>query len=271
MRLVSHARAKNASLAVIAALFALSVAAVLLIHPYEAWPAQDPAYHDFADGRRLLGVPNFWNVVSNLPFLITGLLGLQLCLKERPGPRAPWLEPWERTAFVVFFVGVALTCFGSSYYHLAPANGTLFWDRLPMTLGFMALLAVIVGERAHPGWGRAALWPLVVAGVLSAVYWHLTELAGSGDLRPYLLVQFYPMLLIPVLLLLFPPRYTRTADYLVVLGWYVLAKVLELLDVRVFEWTAGQMSGHSLKHMAAAVATYWLYRMLVRRRPVEPA
>ncbi len=265
-----HSRAKDASLVVILALFAASVAGVLLIHPYDAWPAQDPAYHDFADGRTLLGIPNFWNVASNLPFLLTGLLGIALCRRAEPGSRAPWLESWERTALTVFFVGVALTCFGSSYYHLSPADGTLFWDRLPMTLGFMAFLAVILGERAHPRWGKAALWPLVIAGVLSVVYWHLSELAGRGDLRPYILVQFYPMLLIPALLL-FPPRYTHTASYLVVLGWYLLAKVLELLDAWVFELTAGHLSGHSLKHLAAAVATYWLYRMLRRRRPVAAA
>ncbi len=251
----------------IAVLFAASVAVVLLVHPHEGWPAQDPAYHDFADGRTILGVPNFWNVVSNLPFLLTGLLGIRLCLRAKPGRQAPWLEAWERTAFSVFFVGVALTCFGSSYYHLWPANATLFWDRLPMTLGFMGVLAIIIGERAHPSWGKVALWPLVVAGVLSVVYWHLSALAGSGDLRPYVLVQFYPLLLILVLLL-FPPRYSHTASYLIVLGWYVLAKVLEALDGQVFELASGQMSGHSLKHVAAAVATYWLYSMLVRRRPL---
>ena len=137
-----------------------------------------------------------------------------------------------------------------------------------MTLGFMAILAVIVGERAHPPWGRKALWPLVAAGVASVVYWILSERAGSGDLRPYILVQFFPMLLI-VALLSFPPRYSHGRSYLVVLGWYVLAKVLEGLDDRVFEATGGWMSGHALKHVAAAVAAYALYRMLTLRRPVE--
>ena len=32
--------------------------------------AQDPLYHAFADQRALLGVPHFWNVVSNLPFVL---------------------------------------------------------------------------------------------------------------------------------------------------------------------------------------------------------
>lgn len=270
MPLVSRARAKDAALVVLALFFVASIAGVLLVQPYDGWPAQDPGYHDFADGRTLLGIPNFWNVLSNLPFLLTGFLGIRLCLRAKPGHRAPWLETWERVAFAVFFVGVALTCLGSSYYHLWPANGTLFWDRLPMTLGFMALLAIIIGERAHPSWGKAALWPLVIAGVLSVVYWQMSELAGNGDLRPYALVQFYPMLVVPVLLL-WPPRYSHTASYFIVLGWYLLAKVFESLDSELFALASGQMSGHSLKHVAAAVATYWLYRMLVRRQPAESA
>ena len=255
---------------VFAVLFAASVAGVLLIDPYPGWPAQDLENHDFADGRTLLGVPNFWNVISNLPFLVAGFLGIRLCVRAKPGHQAPWLEAWERTAFSLFFVGVALTCLGSSYYHLWPENGTLFWDRLPMTLGFMGLLAIIIGERAPPPWGKAALWPLVIVGVFSVVYWHLSELGGSGDLRPYVLVQFYPMLVIPVLLF-FPPRYSQTASYWAVLVGYLLAKILEEYDGELFDLTSGQMSGHSLKHVTAALATYWLYRMLTRRRPAETA
>ena len=268
MYLISRTRAKDASLVVLAVLLAVSIAVVLLIHPYEEWPAQDPGYHNFADGRTLLGIPNFWNVISNLPFLLTGFLGIRLCLKAKPGNQGRWLEPWERTTFAIVFLGVALTCFGSGYYHLWPANSTLLWDRLPMTLGFMGLLAIIIGERAHAPWGKAALWPLVSAGAFSVVYWYISELGGSGDVRPYVLVQFYPLLLIPVLLL-FPPRYSHTASYLIVLGWYLLAKVFEALDVQLFDLTSGRMSGHSLKHVAAAVGTYWLYRMLICRQPVE--
>jgi hypothetical protein len=270
VQLLSRARAKHDSLVVLAVLLAVSVAVVLLINPHEGWPAQDPGYHDFADGRTLVGVPNFWNVISNLPFLLIGFVGIRLCLEKKPGYRSPWLEPWERTAFAIVFLGVALTCFGSAYYHLRPANSTLFWDRLPMTLGFMGLLAIIIGERAHAPWGKAALWPLVFAGAFSVVYWYMSELGGSGDLRPYVLVQFYPLLLIPVLLL-FPPRYSHTASYLVVLGWYLLAKVFEALDFHLFDLTSGGMSGHSLKHVAAAAGAYWLYRMLICRQPVETA
>ena len=167
---------------------------------------QDPAYHDFIDQRTLYGVPNFWNVASNVPFVIAGLLGLLLLAGRRPVPGG---LPELRTAARVFFTGVLLTGFGSAYYHLEPSNASLFWDRLPMTLSFMAFFAMIIGENLSPGLGRALLWPLLAVGVLSVVYWHITERAGHGDLRPYGLVQFLPMVLIPVILLTFRSRSQR--------------------------------------------------------------
>ena len=38
---------------------------------------QDQHYHQFADQRALLGIPNFWNVVSNIPFIAIGAVGLR--------------------------------------------------------------------------------------------------------------------------------------------------------------------------------------------------
>jgi hypothetical protein len=249
---------RRAGLLLLGGLLAVGLAVVYLVPLGPGWPAQDPAYHGFADQRTRLGVPNFWNVTSNLPFLFAGLLGLAFA--------GPAREPWERHAALIFFAGVTLTCFGSSYYHLAPSNQRLFWDRAPMTFAFMALFALVLGERLGSALGRRLLIPLVVVGLGSVVYWHLTEQAGHGDLRPYALVQFFPLVSVPVLLGLLPAAYTRTADYFVTIGWYALAKLLEVLDRPIFEGTGEIMSGHSLKHMAAAVASYWLYRMLRRRK-----
>ena len=103
---------------------------------------QDPAYHDFADKRTILGIPNFWNVASNLPFLLAGIAGLY-CL--RPAAK-PVIEPGLRRAWWLLYAGVALLAFGSSWYHLWPDNNSLVWDRLAMTIGFMALFSVIIGE-----------------------------------------------------------------------------------------------------------------------------
>jgi len=117
--------------------------------------AQDPNYHLFADHRTLLAIPNFWNVMSNLPFLIVGTLGFRASLQITEDPL--------RNAWLVFFAGVFLTAFGSGYYHLAPDNDTLAWDRLTMTIGFMSFVAIIIGEYLSIPWGRRLLVPLLVA------------------------------------------------------------------------------------------------------------
>ncbi|PYU18912.1 MAG: hypothetical protein DMG30_26090 [Acidobacteria bacterium] len=122
-------------------------------------------------------------------------------------------------AYAVFFLGVALTSIGSAYYHWAPDNGRLVWDRLPMSIAFMSLLAAIITERITVNAGLRSLLPLMALGIASVLYWHLTELKGQGDLRLYGLVQFYPVMAIPLLLTLFPARYTRSADLFVAVAF----------------------------------------------------
>ena len=53
----------------------------------------------------------------------------------------------EVAAIVILFLGILLTGFGSAYYHLDPTISTLFWDRLPMAVSFMAILAIGIEER----------------------------------------------------------------------------------------------------------------------------
>ncbi len=226
---------------------------------------QSQDYHHFADHRTFFGMPNCLNVISNLPFLWVGALGL-LFLWGQSAPDAPrhFIQLQERQPYVIFFLGVALTAFGSAYYHLAPANDRLFWDRLPMTLGFTSFLGAMITERASVKVGLRMLWPLVAVGAASVVYWQITEHRGMGDLRPYAIVQFYPALAIPLLVLLFPARYTRIGDLLGVLGFYAMARICELLDAPIF--SLGRIvSGHTLKHLAASVACYWVLRMLKLR------
>jgi hypothetical protein len=240
-----------------AAIVLISIASIIvmmMVGPI----AQDTGYHQFADQRMILGIPNFWNVMSNLPFLIVGLMGLSSLLRSGRIQFIAELKP----AYVLFFAGVALVNFGSGYYHLNPGNETLVWDRLPMTFAFMALFAVIIAEFASVKISRFTLWPLVVFGAFSVFYWHFTETAGRGDLRLYLLVQFLPMLLIPLSLLLFKPRFTLTSGYWALLLAYLLAKVFEYYDKGLFE-SLGFISGHSLKHIVAALGVFvllWAYR-----------
>ena len=224
-------------------------------------------YHNFADQRTFLSVPNFFNVISNAPFLLVGVWGLLLVLGLRETAGQPFMTPVERWPYLILFVGVALTCFGSAYYHLAPDNARLVWDRLPMTLGFMSLLSALLMERVNLRAGLMALGPLLLLGLASVAQWYASELRGAGDLRLYLMVQFYTLLLILLILGLFPARYTRGADLVVAMGFYVLAKLFEVLDRRIFN-LGHVISGHTLKHLAAALGVYWIFRMLAHRRPV---
>jgi hypothetical protein len=96
----------------------------------------------------------------------------------------------------------------------------------------------------------------------------VTEQRGAGDLRLYALVQFYPIVAVPLLLWLLPPRYTRGGDLLIAAATYALAKVPELLDGWFFSVTRS-VSGHTLKHLLAALAGYWVLSMLEKRRPIR--
>lgn len=242
-------------------LFALALSTILLV----VGPIpQDIQYHQFVDDRLILGVPNFFDVLSNLPFILVGVMGM-VWVKNSPSGYIQELKP----AYMLFFLGVAIVGLGSGYYHLWPDNRTLVWDRLPMALGFMGLFAVVIAEYLSVKVGRALLWPLVILGFLSVFYWHWTEQQGVGDLRPYILVQFFPIVAIPVLLLCFKGRFDGQSGYWWLFFWYLMAKVLEHFDKAVFSLTGDNISGHSLKHVAAAVGVYLLIKAYRSRLEVR--
>jgi len=248
-----------------AVLLALSV-------PIAAWIALMPpipqslAYHDFADHRTLFGIRHFWNVISNLPFAVIGLAGCWWLL--RTGKNSGSLvEPWERSAYFVFFFAEFLTCFGSAYYHANPNNQTLVWDRSVFILLLAAFFPVIVTEFVHRRAGRWLLAPLVLLALASVLYWRQT-----GDLRLYVLIHGYPVLAIPVIFLLFRSRYTHTGAQLLAWALFAVAKLCEFFDVSIYQLT-GVWSGHTFKHFVAAASTYavlfGLQRRAVRDAPKE--
>jgi hypothetical protein len=236
--------------------FALIITTALILLAgilYQNPIPQDIRYHLFADTREIWSIPNFWNVVSNIPFVIVGLLGLY---KSRfPGTLN--IADDNSIAYVLLFFGTLLVGLGSGYYHLDPSNQTLVWDRLPMTIAFMALLSIIISEFISVRSGRSLLLPLILAGILSVAYWHIGEIRGEGDLRFYVLVQFYPMLAIPVILICFRSRCTHVYAYWWLLLAYVVAKLFEHFDVEVYD-AFGVISGHSMKHLTAALGMYVL-------------
>jgi len=218
---------------------------------------QPPAYHDFADHRAGFGIANFLDVSSNIGFAVAGLAGLLVVMRRQT--RFEFAS--ERWPYGVFFLGLVLTAAGSAYYHLVPDNERLFWDRLPMMVAFMSLIAAQVVDRISVRAGLVLLTPMLLVGLASVVYWIATERAGAGNLMPYVVLQGYAVVMLLVLALLYPSRYTRGADVYWVFAAYVIAKILELLDREVLAF-GNLVSGHSLKHIAAAVAGLIICRML---------
>lgn len=245
-----------------AAVLAAPLLFFLLVPPF----GQDPSYHRFADTRPFLQTPNFLNVLSNTAFVAVGCYGLVLLGRKKLVHDNTSGFP----AYALFFLGLTLTGFGSGYYHLAPDNATLTWDRLPMTIAFTALTVAVLSEHVRRGIERWILYPLLALGLFSVWYWQHTEQLGHGDLRMYVIFQFLPMILIPAVCVLFRSRFTRQSDLYAVLGFYVLAKVAEHFDAAIFGLT-GSISGHSLKHLFAAMGAYWVARMLLKRTKTRSA
>lgn len=245
---------------------AIIIIIVLIIVAVMYWVdpiPQDLNYHLFADITTLWGVNNFWNVASNLPFIIFGAMGVWTLLKN-----LLQIESSTRIYYWVFFIGIIGVGFGSAWYHLNPNNETLVWDRLPMTIAFMAFFSVILFEHVDKKLGKIVFWPLIAIGLFSIIYWQYTESVGAGDLRMYALVQFLPLVMMPFIFIFVPKPYSHSHFLWVFLGCYVVAKLLEHFDAQVFE-TISIISGHSLKHIAAALGVYFYWRYLLKRNKLN--
>ena len=225
-------------------LMAASLAALLLLPPI----LQDQGYHRLADERALLGIPNAWNVLSNIPFAVIGAVGLAQCRYD--------------AATIAIFLGILMTGLGSAFFHWYPNDDTLFWDRLPMALAFMAILAFAIQERLNARAGAVLLWPFLAIGVFSLLLWR-----QNGDLRLYAWVQFFPCLALPLMFLLLSPKYTGTPYWIAAAALYALAKVLERFDGEIFS-IGHVVSGHTLKHLVAGAACVTVLRYFQTRRPI---
>ena len=174
----------------------------------------------------MLGVANFFDVASNAAFVLAGLAGFAVVLR----PRTEFAANRERWPYAVFFAGMVLTGLGSAYYHLVPDNERLFWDRLPMTIAFMSLIAAQVVDRIDTRTGLVLLVPMLLVGAASVLYWRATERAGAGNVMPYAVLQGYSVVILFLLARLQPSRYTRGNDIYWVFAGYVIAKLLETFD-----------------------------------------
>jgi Ceramidase len=221
---------------------------------------QDPSYHNFADQREVLSIPHFYNVVTNIPFLLIGFLGLW-----HINTRLLFNAQTDlHNIYATFFAGVFLIGIGSFYYHLSPGNGTLIWDRLPMTVAFTAFFSIIVSENISAQVGKLLFYPLLTAGIVSVLYWFWTESQGRGDLRFYALIQFLPLFLIPVILITRQSNWQNNSYVWGFLAAYALAKIAEHSDAYLYR-CLGFLSGHSLKHLIAATGV-WIFYMGLKKR-----
>ena len=236
------------SLALYLFLACVTLGSLLLVFAQPPF-GQDLDYHNFADQRVFLGIENFADVVSSLGFVIVGAVGARLCRSYKPGA--------IRAAWSFFFVGVMLVGPGSVVYHLRPCNATLVLDRLPMSIAFMGLMMALLGEYLGVRFCRICLAPALILGLMSVLYWHWFD-----DLRLYAWVQFFPLVVLPVVALLFRKRHTGQGFLIVACVCYLLAKVAESYDRDIFALTHDLVSGHTLKHLLAASAVIAVLFML---------
>jgi dsRNA-gated channel SID-1 len=248
------------------AFFIIILALALLAPPI----AQSLSYHNFADSRSLCGISNFGNVASNLAILVGGLGGL-LCMFSEKARKTALIFATEAGwwPYLGVFIGATMIAFGSAYYHYKPGNERLIWDRLPMAIMFMALFAAVFAERVSLAAAKILTAPLIFLGVASVVGWALSEHRGAGDLRFYAIVQFFPMVAMPLILWLFPSRYSKQGYLIGSMAWYALAKLFEMFDLQVFVATRGAVSGHTIKHILCGLSVYWLVLMLQKRQPLQ--
>lgn len=245
-------------------LSAIALIAVFITFNFVEPIPQDPGYHNFADSRTFWGIANAFDVLSNIPLAIVGLMGIFTTLKILKGKK------FNASVFqyLIFFIGVFMTGFGSLYYHYAPSIETLIWDRLPITILTLGFFCSAISEMISPKASLNLVGPFLLIGIGSVFYWNYTEGLGCGDLRLYGVVQFLPLILIPLILLMYklPENYLPFIIGLVF--FYALSRLTEAFDHQIFE-TLRILSGHTLKHLFAAAAACCIFMMLKNREDLQ--
>jgi len=239
-------------------LFIITVTAIGILLFIDPIP-QDPAYHHFADTRNILRIPNFFNVISNAPLVLIGMWGLIRF-------RSVHIPQSMKQHYLIFCAGVFLIGWGSFYYHLQPDNSSLVWDRLPMTIAFMSFFSALITEYISVKIGYRLLYPLLLLGAASVLYWYITETMGAGDLRPYAAVQYIPLALTPLILIFYRPEHTFKSYVIWSLVFYGLAKIMELADANLFALSGNILSGHAIKHLLAAAGSVCIINMFINTK-----
>lgn len=226
---------------------------------------QSESYHHFADQRSWYGIPNVGNVLSNMAIALPGIWGLFLLFSPK---KVQFHDPRERWLWIGVSIGLLLTAIGSSYYHLAPDNSRLIWDRLPMTFVFMSVVAALISERINIYLGLW-LWPVLLAiGFSSVLLWYTSEMQGKGDLRFYFAIQAFTFL-VAIIMFLTPSPYDRNWVLAIIALCYGLVLLFDLYDHQVYRMTGAVVSGHTLKHLAVGLTGAWMIWMIWKRKKRE--
>ncbi len=243
---------------------------------------QPQVYHDFADKRIFICscaatggfflppsaeserkgfiIKNFGDVLSNLAIFAGGVTGLALLQVGSTDIEVESIRKWQlEVCLPILFSSTVAISAGSAYYHWNPNDSTLVWDRLPMTVAFVSTFCYMLEEYIPDvGIGRSLLAPLLSLGMFSVLYWW-----WSDDLRLYALIQFLPLVIISGLLVCCQPKHGGEAQHAFAIVSYGLAKVCEEKDYEIFLWTCQRVSGHSLKHVLAGMATLSVASLLL--------
>lgn len=230
----------------------LALGAVVLLAVLLPPLAQPQAYHGFADDRVILGLPNALNVLSNLGFLLVGMIGLPLTRFQETAQ--------IRRAYQLFFLTLIVVTAASACYHLSPNDARLLWDRLPIAVSLAALLSAVLAETGFSR--RWTLTWLVFIGFSATLWWGMSPLWGAENLWPYLAFQAGCMVALLTLL----PSLPAPRIFLVALLLYGTAVGAEWLDALIFGWTAELISGHTLKHLLASAAALLIALRLALQR-----
>lgn len=204
--------------------------------------------HRHADERSLLDMPGATNVWVNLVMFAAGAWGW--CATRASRWPAQLRTPWQ-----LFHLCAMLSALASGLYHSGTGDALFVLTHVFTAAGFMMLTLGMLAERVHSRFGSLMACVLVLSGIAMTGLVMLFGPSGQNglDMRPLLLQEVIPVLVIPAGILSLPGRFTQAFDWVVVLTLYALAKLLESSDALVPEMS-GWISGHTLMHLMLATA-----------------
>jgi hypothetical protein len=218
--------------------------------------SQPQEYHDFADDREILGVPNALDVMSNLAIIYPGVVGLAFIHESRNRTQ---VSEDEISIQITLFSGMILTFAGSVWFHLDPTDSTMLWDRLGMSVVIGSCISLLIHDMWDRNLAAKIHLPIIIASIVSVLWWPVFD-----DLRVYFIVKHHPFILFPIFLLCGRRIYDKVSGYYWGLSMFLLATIFEFADQQIFEIT-GIISGHTLKHIAAGIGL-WFLMVMIRDR-----